>query len=129
MIMATETLKLDFDSERSLPYLDEARPMRVLSPDGRRRCLQISEAAGSYMRELYELKVNIEEIGRTKEGDWVLVREMEDGSEVKVFGSRREMCEFLWDDVHYDPAALHMLFDLGALKFDPSDQAANNATQ
>ena len=56
--------------------------------------------------------------GVTVDGRWLLVRECDDGSQVLTFDSREDLCRHLWEWVDDEPAALHTLRQLGALRFD-----------
>ena len=114
-----QQMELDRDRHRSLPYLGGGGRLHVRRPGGTRRTFAVAEAKAFCDRDLWEIRTDVAEVGVTTDGRWLLVRDCDDGAQVLEFADRAALCRFLWEQADLDPAALHALRQLGALRFDP----------
>jgi hypothetical protein len=120
-------MELDRSCHRSLPYLNDGDRLHAVRPGGGRRTFTVAEVKAYSDRDLWEVPTDIEEVGVTEDGRWLLVRECDDGSQVLDFADREALCRYLWEWADDDPAALHTLRQLGALRFDPGAADADAA--
>jgi len=126
--MEAVQLQLDVDRHRALPYLQDGGRLHTINPAGDARRFNIARTEAFSDRDLWEVRTDVEEVGVTPDGRWLLVRTTDTDALVWVFATRDALCRFLWESVDYDPAALTTLHYLGALRFDPDCPKSGSET-
>ena len=115
--MSIASVELDLARHQLVPYAAESVQLQRVLPVLRKRSLPIELKAG-FDRACWDVDTVVEAAGVSADGRWFLLMFSVEETRLWEFSSRSELCRHLWDSVLHDPAALHILHQLGALTFD-----------